>query len=121
MLLYVLTEQIEVKELKVAFRALADVTRLRILYELAKYEEMNVSDLARSIKLSQPLMSWHLRILRKSGLVSTHREGRQVYCALNRNRLAQCQGALNELCGETRDPLSLKDPEYRCPPSPVPL
>jgi DNA-binding transcriptional ArsR family regulator len=28
-------------------------------------------------------MSWHLRILRRAGIVTTHRAGRQVHCAVN--------------------------------------
>src|SRR5438874_1246596 len=75
-----------VRELKVALRALADVSRLRIVSALAEGAETTVSELARAVKISQPLLSWHLGFLRRAGLVDTRRKGRAVYCSLNRER-----------------------------------
>jgi ArsR family transcriptional regulator len=75
-----------VRELKVALRALADVSRLRIVRTLAEGAETTVTELARAMKISQPLLSWHLRFLRRAGLVDTRRKGRAVYCTLNRER-----------------------------------
>lgn len=87
------------KELRSCFRALSDASRFRIVYELATSGEMKVSDLARLVKVSQPLLSWHLRKLRRAGLISTRKEGRQVFCALNRTQLRQCEILLSELAG----------------------
>jgi len=42
-----------------------------------------VTDLCLALRVSQPLMSWHLRILRRAGLVTTYRSGRQVHCAVS--------------------------------------
>jgi ArsR family transcriptional regulator, arsenate/arsenite/antimonite-responsive transcriptional repressor len=47
--------------------------------------------------LSQPLVSWHLRKLRRSGIIRTRRNGRQVLCSLNRNRYQQCLQRLETL------------------------
>ncbi len=93
----------DAKELRASLRAMADLARLRILQQLAGYEheEITVSDLIRALRISQPLASWHLRILRKAGLVTTHRNGRQVYCSLNRARVEECRQALGELAGQT--------------------
>src|SRR5437667_168479 len=33
--------------------------------------------------MSQPRISWHLRMLRLGGVIRTRREGRQVYCAFD--------------------------------------
>lgn len=74
------------RELVASFRALADVTRLRILHSLWNTTTKNgatVTDLCEDLRVSQPLMSWHLRILRRAGLVTTHRSGRQVYCSID--------------------------------------
>ena len=40
-------------------------------------------------RLSQPLLSWHLRRLRRAGVVKTERVGRQVRCTFDRERFAQ--------------------------------
>jgi ArsR family transcriptional regulator, arsenate/arsenite/antimonite-responsive transcriptional repressor len=74
----------ELRELTLMLHACADGTRLRILRLLGDGREISVSDLTLLLHLSQPLVSWHLRILRRSGLISTRRTGRQALYRLNR-------------------------------------
>jgi DNA-binding transcriptional ArsR family regulator len=38
--------------------------------------------------VSQPRMSWHLRILRKAEIIRTRRDGREVFCRLDREAIA---------------------------------
>ncbi len=74
------------------FRTLSDSARLRILEHLASSpEDLKVSDLARAVRLSQPLCSWHLRRLVKIGLVKMRRVGREARCSLDRARLVEYQ------------------------------
>jgi ArsR family transcriptional regulator len=79
------------RELKAFHHALASVTRMRVLQMLATDGELNVSELVRRLHVSQPLMSWHLGRLTKSGLVKTERVGREVRCTLDRERFADLQ------------------------------
>jgi DNA-binding transcriptional ArsR family regulator len=74
----------ELRELTLLLHACADGTRLRVLRLLADGREISVSDLTLLLHLSQPLVSWHLRILRRSGLISMRRTGRQALYRLNR-------------------------------------
>jgi ArsR family transcriptional regulator len=71
------------RKLKLIMKALGDVARLTIVYHLARQGEVTVTALTERLEISQPLVSWHLRKLRKAGLISTRRVGRQVYCSLN--------------------------------------
>ncbi|HET6343705.1 MAG TPA: metalloregulator ArsR/SmtB family transcription factor [Myxococcota bacterium] len=87
----------EALALKPYLHAIADPTRLSMLLELAHTGERQVLELARLLGLSQPLASWHLRILRQAGLVSTRRLGRQVLCRLNRERLGEYKAQLDAL------------------------
>jgi ArsR family transcriptional regulator len=87
----------EWKDLKAAVKALAGVTRLSMVYHLAKQKETTVTDLTEKLGLSQPLVSWHLRKLRRAGLVETRRVGRQVYCILNIEYFLLCLHRLEEL------------------------
>jgi DNA-binding transcriptional ArsR family regulator len=48
---------------------------------------VRVSELAELCKVSQPRMSWHLRILRRAQVVRTRREGREVFCRLDREAI----------------------------------
>jgi ArsR family transcriptional regulator len=79
------------RELKAFHRALGDVTRLRIVQILATEGERPVSDLVRRLRISQPLMTWHLHRLKRAGLVRTERVGREVRCTFERERFAELQ------------------------------
>ncbi len=81
-------------ELEKLTRALADKVRLNIVRILANSQEVNVTDLTQQLLISQPLVSWHLAILRRNGLVRTRRQGRQVYCSLD---VARCRQSLRQL------------------------
>ena len=78
-------------------RALGSRTRLRAIGELSRTTELDVSELSRRLNVSQPLMSWHLRRLRRAGLVQTRREGRHVCYALDRATLGNRQKTLAAL------------------------
>ena len=93
-------------ELTDHFLALANPTRLRILERLAIGEE-SVNDLAGHLRMSQPRISWHLRMLRVGGVVRTRRDGRQVYCSLDVENLARQRVRLEELIG-IKQPLKVR-------------
>src|SRR5207245_10963947 len=91
----------EWRDLKNIAKALADTARLTIVYYLVQHEEITVTALAELLGLSQPLVSWHLRKLRRANLISTRRVGRQVYCSLNKSRFALCIQYLQTLIDPT--------------------
>jgi len=66
-------------------RVLADEVRLRILGLLAD-RELCVCEMVGVLKLSQPLVSHHLRVLRDAGLLSPHRRGKWIYYTLAKPR-----------------------------------
>jgi len=72
----------ELREMARYFYALKDVLRLRILVTLGS-GEMTVSELARELRISQPLVSFHLRPLRALRLVQVRRAGREVFCSVD--------------------------------------
>ncbi len=86
-------------ELPDHFLAFANPTRLRILQRLGEVGEENVNDLALHLRMSQPRISWHLRMLRVGGVIRTRREGRQVYCSLDVDNIARERKQLEELLG----------------------
>lgn len=58
------------------FHAIADPTRRAILDQL-RDGELSAGDLGAHVRISQPSLSQHLRILRESGLVAARRDGRR--------------------------------------------
>jgi DNA-binding transcriptional ArsR family regulator len=75
-------------DLSVHFEGLANPTRLAIVELLSGADEMRVSELAELCMVSQPRMSWHLRILRHAQIVTTRHQGREVFCRLDREAIA---------------------------------
>ncbi len=59
-------------------KALANPDRLLLLCQLTQGER-NVSELERLLGIQQPTLSQQLSVLRREGLVSTRREGKQIY------------------------------------------
>ena len=58
-------------------RALADPVRLAVVDELA-LEDVCACVLRARLKLSAPLLSHHLKVLREAGLVRTRKAGRRL-------------------------------------------
>ncbi len=76
----------ELKELRNYYRVLSDTTRLRIIELLAR-RELTVMEIARNLRMSQPLVSWHLHRLKQIALIRMQRNGREVHCSLDLARL----------------------------------
>jgi len=57
------------------FRALADPTRLRILDQLRRNDELSVGELTEALGTSQQNVSKHLGALRAEGFISRRKRG----------------------------------------------
>ncbi len=75
----------ELERLKVSYYALSDETRLRILKVLSEEKELCVCQIQSIFGISQPNLSFHLRILREANMVRTKKRGKWVYYSLNMN------------------------------------
>jgi DNA-binding transcriptional ArsR family regulator len=78
-----LQELAQARELRVYLRTVGDTVRLQILRRLAQNSEMTVTALAQALRISQPLLSWHLGVLRRIDIVSVRRDGRLMCYSLN--------------------------------------
>jgi ArsR family transcriptional regulator len=74
-------------------KALADETRQQILVMLME-KEMHVGDIVDAFTMSQPTISHHLGILKRFGLVTSRKEGKQVIYAINHDNVTKCCGRL---------------------------
>jgi ArsR family transcriptional regulator len=70
------------------FSALSDPTRLRIISVLLD-SEMNVGDIAERLAMTESAVSHQLRGLRQMRLVSSGKNGRQVFYALDDDHVAK--------------------------------
>src|ERR687897_834524 len=99
----------DLRRLRTLYRALGDETRLRIIGILAEVGPLPVGELSSRVGLSQPLISWHLRILRLAGLVDTQRQGRTVICRLRTAAFEELHDAEGRLVGGTAGVASTDD------------
>lgn len=80
---------------------MSDGARLSILDQLAATPDgLRVSDLARAVRMSQPLCSWHLNRLVRIGLVKIRRVGREARCSLDRARLKEYQYLFTQILND---------------------
>lgn len=81
------------------FKAIGDPTRLRLLSLVAAHEnaEACVCDLTEPVKLSQPTVSHHLKVLVDAGLLTRSKRGTWSFYAL-------VPGALDQLAEILRTP-----------------
>jgi ArsR family transcriptional regulator len=70
------------------FKALADPTRIRIIGLLA-HVELCVGDLCLVLGMSQPAVSYQLRILRTLRIVAARKEGKHVFYTLADDHIHQ--------------------------------
>lgn len=62
-------------------KSFAHPTRLHML-DLLSNGERTVSDLQTELRITTPNVSQHLAILKAAGVVSTRRQGKQIFCSL---------------------------------------
>ena len=60
------------------FRQLSDGSRLRLFWVLCHYEEC-VTNLSAIMGMSAPAVSHHLRQMKTAGLITSRRQGKEVY------------------------------------------
>lgn len=76
------------KRLAELFGLLSNQHRVRIVEELSRRGEMDVSSLEKELGISHSAVSQHLTLLRAHRIVTERREGRHVYYWLTQQRLA---------------------------------
>lgn len=86
------------------FRALGHPIRLELLTHVAARGPICTCHLEDELPYAQSLISKHLGILRRSGLLTSRREGKWVYYSLDFDALGATGGFLDELFSAARAP-----------------
>jgi ArsR family transcriptional regulator len=84
------------EELAALFKAVADPVRLRLLSMIACHPggESCVCDLTPAFDMTAPSISYHLKILREAGLITSERRGTWVYYRIMPEVMARMSGVL---------------------------
>ena len=77
-------------------KSLANTDRLLILCHLAQ-AELNVSQIEVQTQISQPTLSQQLMMLRKSDVVQTRRDGKQIFYSIKDQKMVEVLATLYRL------------------------
>lgn len=83
------------RDMSELFKVFGDLTRIRILCALAQ-RELCVCELAERLGITQPAMSYQLRIIRAAKLIRSRRDGKTVYYALADHHVETILGMAKE-------------------------
>jgi ArsR family transcriptional regulator len=88
--------QVGADELAPLFKAVGDPMRLRLLSLIACHDggESCVCDLLEAFDVTAPSISYHLKILREAGLISSERRGTWVYYRINPDVMTRMSAVL---------------------------
>jgi ArsR family transcriptional regulator len=84
------------------FRALSDPTRRQIL-DLLRRGEMTAGALAERFDMTKPSMSHHFAVLKEADLVTSRRDGQQIWYALNTTVVEDVLAWAVQLTADGRD------------------
>jgi DNA-binding transcriptional ArsR family regulator len=87
----------DLRKAVLVLRALNNKLRQRIIDLLEDGELMTVTDIYIKMRLEQSVVSQHLAILRRAGVVDTDRQGKFIYYSLDKERLGQISSLVEDL------------------------
>lgn len=71
----------EMADMAELFKVFGDSTRIKILYILSE-SELCVCDIAQLLNMTQPAISYQLKVLKQAKLVKNRRDGKTVFYSL---------------------------------------
>lgn len=84
------------------FKAISDETRLKIIDMLSYESEMCACNILEEFSISQPTLSYHIKILSESGLINARRDGSWMKYTLNKDRAEEILGFLSWIINENK-------------------
>lgn len=87
----------DLRKAVLVLRAVNHKLRQRIIGLLEEGDPMTVTDIYIKLRLEQSVASQHLAILRRAGVVVTDRQGKFIYYSINKDRIAQISGLVEDL------------------------
>ncbi len=85
------------RKLYLLLRVINHPGRLQLLNVILENEEVNVSDMVKHTQHKQAVVSQHLALLRKAGLVNTNRKGKAVFYSINQKQAEKINRLLKQL------------------------
>jgi len=87
----------DIRKASLVLRAINHKLRQNLIFLLKENGKMTVTEIYVKMRLGQSVISQHLAILRRSGIVKTTREGKCVYYFVNYSRIAAIMNDVNNI------------------------
>lgn len=84
------------KEYAMLLKALGDETRIKIVHMISN-EELCACKILEEFDITQPTLSYHMRILCKSGLVNVKKDGVWMRYSIDKENILKLQDLFNEM------------------------
>jgi len=97
----------DLKKLQLIFQTLSDFNRLAMIQFICE-KERSVGEVVKETKLSQPLVSHHLRVLKENGILETKRNGPFIFYFIRDKKILDAINLFLEI---------FKDPDIKDKPS----
>lgn len=88
---------LRLKKAAMILRALNHKLRQLLLKLIDEHQKITVTEIYVNLRLEQSVVSQHLAILRRAGIVLTKREGKFIFYSLNYNRLKEINNFVEQL------------------------
>lgn len=80
------------------FKAACDENRQQILTIISNHKAIGATQIGKKIKLSQPTISHHLKILTLAKMITATKKGKQVFYSINKSQVeAYCTGFMKKM------------------------
>lgn len=93
----ILLDYAELRKAILVLKAVNHNLRQRMIDIVEDGEPMTVTQIYIKLRLEQSVVSQHLAILRRAGVVRTKRQGKFIYYSLDKERLVQISRLVEEL------------------------
>jgi Predicted transcriptional regulators len=84
------------------FKALADETRLKIV-DMLSCGELCACEILKSFNITQPTLSYHMKILSECGIVNADRRGAWMHYTLNAETVKKIADYWNHISNDKED------------------
>ena len=90
---------LHLKKSALILRALNHKLRQQLLRLVDEQKKITVTEIYVKMRLEQSVVSQHLAIMRRAGIVLTKRDGKFIYYSVNYNRLKEINTFIEQLVG----------------------
>ncbi len=81
------------------FKVFCNQQRLQVMEIIRKNQRINASEILKHIKLSQPTLSHHLKVMHEGGIINAEKSGKEVYYTLRTEEVDRCCDACQRSYG----------------------